>query len=37
MYKTIYKLQQDKDLLLNDLVKIRLAYKNATGVEYDEE
>lgn len=36
MYKEIYKLQQDKDILLKDLIKIRQAYKNATGEEYKE-
>ena len=34
MYKEIYKLQQDKDLLLEDLLKIRKAYKDVTGYDY---
>ena len=34
MYKQIYKLQQDKDTLLEDLIKIRKAYKDVTGIEY---
>ena len=37
MYKEIYKLQQDKDILLNDIIKVRKAYKDATGVEYKDE
>lgn len=36
MYKEIYKLQQDKDLLLNDLIKLRQAYKEKTGEDYKE-
>ena len=34
MYKTIYLLQQDKDKLLEDLLKIRKAYKDVTGNDY---
>lgn len=34
MYREIYALQQDKDELLEDLIKIRAAYKEATGHEY---
>jgi hypothetical protein len=34
MYEEIYKLQQDKDVLMEDLVKIRKAYKEATGSDY---
>ena len=37
MYKEIYKLQQDKDVLLEDLIKIRTAYKKITGHDYMEE
>ena len=36
MYKEIYLLQQDKDKLLEDLIKIRHAYKEATGFEYQD-
>lgn len=36
MYKEIYQLQADKDLLLDDLVKIRKAYKDVTGHEYQD-
>lgn len=34
MYKQIYQLQQDKDVLLEDIIKIRKAYKEATGNDY---
>lgn len=34
MYKEIYLLQQDKDKLLEDIIKIRRAYKEATGIDY---
>ena len=34
MYKEIYKLQADKDTLLEDLIKIRTAYKKETGNDY---
>ena len=34
MYKEIYQLQQDKDKLLEDLIKIRTAYKRETGNDY---
>jgi hypothetical protein len=34
MYKEIYALQQDKDLLIEDIIKLRQAYKEATGVDY---
>ena len=37
MYKEIYKLQADKDMLLEDIVRIRAAYKEATGKDYQEE
>jgi hypothetical protein len=37
MYKEIYSLQADKDLLLNDIVKLRAAYKSVTGKEYSDE
>ena len=36
MYKEIYALQADKDLLMENIVKIRTAYKNATGEDYKE-
>ena len=36
MIKEIYQLRQDKDLLLNELVKTRAAYKIATGVDYED-
>ena len=36
MYEQIYKLQQDKDMLLEDLIKIRKAYKDVTGFEYQD-
>lgn len=34
MYKEIYKLQQDKDVLLKDIIELRKAYKDVTGNEY---
>ena len=34
MYKEIYQLQSDKDKLLEDIIKIRKAYKEATGNDY---
>lgn len=34
MYKEIYSLQADKDKLLEDLIKIRKAYREATGKDY---
>ena len=34
MYKEIYQLQQDKDVLLQDLIDIRTAYKHETGKDY---
>jgi len=34
MYKEIYKLQQDKDILLEDIIKIRKAYREETGNDY---
>ena len=37
MYKEIYALQADKDKLLEDLIKVRTAYKSVTGKEYDED
>ena len=36
MYKEIYLLQADKDKLLEDLIKIRKAYKDIIGEEYEE-
>lgn len=37
MYKKIYLLQQDKDKLLEDIIKLRKAYKEATGYEYSDD
>lgn len=37
MYKQIYELQADKDKLLESLIKVRTAYKNKTGEDYQEE
>lgn len=34
MYKEIYKLQQDKDELLKDLIDIRKSYREVTGFDY---
>lgn len=34
MYKEIYLLQEDKDKLLADLLKLRKAYKDVTGYDY---
>jgi len=34
MYKEIYRLQADKNRLLEDLLSIRKAYKKTTGKEY---
>lgn len=36
MYKEIYALQADKDKLLEDLLKIRKAYKELSGHEYQD-
>ena len=36
MYKHIYRLQADKDRLLEDLLAIRKAYREATGHEYND-
>lgn len=36
MYKELYKLQQDKDLLMEDLLKVQKAYKEVTGVDYSD-
>ena len=37
MYKEIYALQSDKDMLLESLIKIRAAYRSATGKDYKDE
>ena len=37
MYKEIYLLQRDKDMLMEEIVKIRAAYKEATGIDYRED
>ena len=37
MYKTIYALQQDKDKILEDLLKVRKAYKEVSGHEYQDD
>ena len=37
MYKEIYLLQQDKDKLLESLIKVHKAYRDATGQDYREE
>ena len=34
MYKEIYLLQSDKDKLLEDLIKLRIAYRDVTGHDY---
>lgn len=34
MLKTIYRLQADKDELLNDLVNINMEYRNVTGHDF---
>lgn len=36
MYKEIYALQSDKDMLLEEIIKVRKAYREATGEEYKE-
>ena len=36
-YKEIYKLQADKDKILEDLVKVLAAYRLATGKDYSDE
>lgn len=35
MIETIYKLQMDNDALLDDFVKLRAVYKEATGLDYE--
>lgn len=37
MYKQIYLLQQDKDKLLEDIIKLHKAYKEATGHDYQDD
>ena len=37
MYKEIYALQADKDKLLEDIIKIRKAYRDATGKDWQDE
>ncbi len=37
MYKEIYALQADKDKLLEDIVKLRAAYRSITGKDYNDE
>lgn len=37
MYKEIYALQADKDKLLESLIKVRAAYRSATGKDYTDE
>ncbi len=37
MIETIYKLQEDKDNLLDSLVRVRAAYKEATGEDFRDE
>lgn len=37
MYKQIYELQADKDMLLDELVKIRAAFKQEVGYDYKDE
>jgi len=34
MYKEIYKLQADKDKLLEDIILLQRAYKEVTGNDY---
>ena len=34
MLKEIYALQAEKDMLLEDIIKIRKAYREVTGVDY---
>lgn len=36
MYKEIYLLQQDKDKLLEDIIKIRKAYRELSGHDYQD-
>lgn len=37
MYKEIYQLQSDKDMLMEDLIKVRKAYKDVTGIDFRED
>ena len=37
MYKKIYELQADKDMLLDELVKIRAAFRQEIGYDYKDE
>lgn len=37
MYRQIYQLQQDKDHLMEAIVRIRKAYKDATGEDYKDD
>lgn len=37
MYKEIYALQADKDMLLEHLVKLRAAYRSVTGKDFEYE
>ena len=37
MLKEIYLLQQDKDMLLKDILNLRAAYRSVAGKEYEDE
>lgn len=37
MYKEIYALQADKDMLLEEIIKLRAVYRSATGEDYKDE
>ena len=37
MYKEIYALQADKDKLLEDIIKLRRAYRSVAGKEWEDE
>ncbi len=37
MYKEIYALQSDKDKLLEEILKLRKAYRDITGKDYKDE
>lgn len=36
MVRKIYRLEQDNDIMLQDIIKLRKAYKDVTGIDYQD-
>lgn len=36
MIRKIYQLEQDNDIMLQDIIKLRKAYKDVTGIDYQD-